>query len=101
MRHHHERYDGSGYPDGLRGDDIPLLAQITGIVDVYDALTTERVYHRPLGREAACAELEAEGRRGWRNPQWVGEFMALCRTGRLEELAADQPGPRPLAGVFR
>ena len=46
VRHHHERLDGSGYPDGLRGDAIPLLAQIIGIVDVFDALTTERPYKR-------------------------------------------------------
>ncbi len=42
VRHHHERLDGSGYPDGLEGDAIPLLAQIIGIVDVYDAITTDR-----------------------------------------------------------
>ena len=44
VRHHHERLDGSGYPDGLRGDATPLLAQIMGIVDVFDALTTKRPY---------------------------------------------------------
>ena len=98
VRHHHERLDGSGYPDGLAGSDIPLLAQMTAIVDVYDALTTERVYRRPLTHEAACAEIEDEARRGWRSPELVGEFMAFSRSGRLEELAAEPPGPRPLAG---
>lgn len=98
-KHHHERLDGTGYPDGLKGDAIPLLAQIMGIVDVYDALTTERVYRRPLPVEEACTELQHEADRGWRSPQLVGKFIALCRHGRLEKLAEKQPGPVPFAGV--
>lgn len=81
VRHHHERLDGSGYPDGLRGDAVPLLAQIIGIVDVYDALTTARPYHLPVSSEAACEMLEQEARSGWRSPELVGEFTALVRTG--------------------
>ena len=46
VRSHHERLDGSGYPSGLRGDDIPLLAQIVGVIDVYDAITSERPYRK-------------------------------------------------------
>jgi putative two-component system response regulator len=57
IRSHHERLDGSGYPDGLRGDDVPLLAQIVGIVDVYDALTSERPYRPALSRDAAARHL--------------------------------------------
>ena len=54
VRFHHERLDGSGYPLGLRGEEVPLLAQIVGIADVYDALTTSRPYRRALShREAA------------------------------------------------
>jgi len=53
VRHHHERLDGSGYPDGLRNAQVPLLAQIVAIVDVYDALTTERPYRAALTREVA------------------------------------------------
>jgi putative two-component system response regulator len=64
VRHHHERLDGSGYPDGLAGDAIPLLAQIIGIVDVYDALTTDRSYHRAIPAEAAMAELARGVERG-------------------------------------
>jgi putative two-component system response regulator len=101
VRHHHERLDGSGYPDGLSGSEIPLLAQMTAIVDVYDAVTTERVYHRPLTREAACAELEDEARRGWHRPDLVREFVMLCRRGRLETLPTTEPGARPLAGMRR
>lgn len=52
-RYHHERFDGSGYPDGLRGDDIPLCAQVVGLVDAYDALISERPYKRKLSHEQA------------------------------------------------
>lgn len=103
VRHHHERLDGSGYPDGLSGSEIPILAQITAIVDVYDALTTERVYRRPLTHAAACAEIENEARRGWHHPDLVGEFVALCRSGSLHMLAEPEPksGQRPLIGMLR
>jgi putative nucleotidyltransferase with HDIG domain len=57
IRWHHERQDGSGYPDGLRGDEIPLTAQIIGIVDVYDALTTTRSYRGAMTHEDALAEM--------------------------------------------
>ena len=70
--------DGSGYPDGLRGSRIPLLAQIISVVDVYDALTTARPYKPALAPDVALAELEAEGRRGWRDVALIAEFAALC-----------------------
>jgi putative nucleotidyltransferase with HDIG domain len=57
IRWHHERYDGTGYPDRLRGDEIPLSAQIVGIADVYDALTTSRPYREPMTRAAGMAEM--------------------------------------------
>jgi HD-GYP domain-containing protein (c-di-GMP phosphodiesterase class II) len=53
VRHHHERHDGSGYPDGLKGDGIPVGARVVAIADVYDALTSERPYRRKLAREEA------------------------------------------------
>jgi putative two-component system response regulator len=84
VRHHHERTDGSGYPEGLSGEDIPFLAQIMGIVDVYDALTTDRPY-RPAGSpDAACAALEREAEIGWRRADLVREFTGLCRKGQLD-----------------
>lgn len=52
-RHHHERYDGKGYPDGLVGEEIPLSAQIVSIVDAYDALVSERIYKKPYDKEIA------------------------------------------------
>jgi putative two-component system response regulator len=77
VRHHHERLDGSGYPDGLRNAQIPLLAQIVAIVDVFDALTTERPYRAALSREAALAVLVEEAGRGWRDRALVDQFLRL------------------------
>jgi putative two-component system response regulator len=81
VRHHHERLDGSGYPDGLRGDAVPLLAQIVGIVDVYDALTTDRPYRGALSSHCAFEELSAESQRGWRDTVLVAEFIGMCQDG--------------------
>lgn len=58
MKHHHERYDGTGYPDGLAGDDIPLGARILALADVYDAMESDRPYRKGLTREAAVEELK-------------------------------------------
>jgi putative two-component system response regulator len=79
VRHHHERQDGSGYPDGLRGDAIPLFAQIIAIVDVFDALTTARPYKEAVAADVACAELIAEAERGWHRRDLVDTFVALVR----------------------
>ena len=59
VRHHHENYDGTGYPDGLRGEDIPLGARIMAVVDCYDALTSDRPYRPALSDEEALAIIEA------------------------------------------
>jgi HD-GYP domain-containing protein (c-di-GMP phosphodiesterase class II) len=59
IRHHHERHDGSGYPDGLAGDGIPLLSRIISVADTYDAMTTTRPYRKALTKDEACAELRA------------------------------------------
>ena len=64
IRSHHERYDGTGYPDRLRGDEIALSAQLVGIVDLFDAMTTTRPYHPALSQEQALAEI-ADGRAWW------------------------------------
>ncbi len=58
VRHHHERYDGTGYPDGLCGGQIPLGAKILAVADAYDAMTSERPYRKALSVESACAEVE-------------------------------------------
>jgi HD-GYP domain-containing protein (c-di-GMP phosphodiesterase class II) len=63
LRHHHERYDGSGYPDGLRGELIPLGARIVAVADIYDALTSDRPYRLRLSHADAARRLEAEAGR--------------------------------------
>ncbi len=73
IRWHHERYDGAGYPDGLRGDQVPLAAQIVGIADVYDALTTDRPYRPGLSLAQTCAEMTRM--RGAWSPEVMEGFM--------------------------
>jgi len=77
VRHHHERLDGSGYPDGLRNGQVPLLAQIVGVVDVFDALTTERPYRHPLARDDAFEVLTDEAAKGWRDRALVDAFIGV------------------------
>lgn len=77
IRHHHERRNGSGYPDGLSGDTIPLLARIFQVVDVFDALTSERPYRRPLPAEAGVTVLREEANQGWWDPSIVEVFAGM------------------------
>jgi putative nucleotidyltransferase with HDIG domain len=83
IRWHHEKYDGSGYPDRLRGDEIPLNAQIICIVDVYDALTTTRSYRGAMSQAQALAKLQ-ENRSWWR----ADVYQAFVRSlGKISEAA--------------
>ena len=91
IRNHHERWDGSGYPDGLAGDDIPLLARILQIVDIYDALATERPYKPALSLDETFAVMEEEARRGWRDPELVPLFISTMQSKHIAELAAIDP----------
>jgi cyclic di-GMP phosphodiesterase len=77
IRHHHERWDGSGYPDGLVGEQIPQLARILQIADIYDALISPRPYKPAFSPEAALHLIEEETRRGWRDPEIVDLFFRL------------------------
>jgi putative two-component system response regulator len=79
VRHHHERLDGSGYPDGLRGDEIPLLAQIISVVDAYDAMTTTRPYRRARLQGFAFEELRADVARGRSSSNLVETFITVVQ----------------------
>lgn len=79
IRNHHERWDGTGYPDGLRGERIPLLARVLQTVDIYDALTTARSYKPALNHEEAMQILEEEVTRGWRDPELIPLFAEIAR----------------------
>lgn len=81
IRHHHEKLDGSGYPDGLRGGAIPLTARILQAVDVYDALTTERPYKRALPVAEALEIMAGEVRKGWWDPDIFAEFQQMISDG--------------------
>lgn len=80
IRHHHERWDGSGYPDGLSGEAIPLLARVLQIADVFDALTTTRPYRGALTQQEAWSILQEEVRRGWWDGDIVREFHNMIST---------------------
>src|SRR5216683_5596252 len=81
IRHHHEKMDGSGYPDGLRGEAIPLKARILQIADIYDALTTNRPYRGALPPEEALQTLYTEAGNGWLDASVVLKFSQICREG--------------------
>jgi putative two-component system response regulator len=79
VRNHHERWDGSGYPDGLAGEKIPLLARLLQVGDIYDALTSPRPYKEAFSPVKALRLIREETARGWRDPQVVEIFLKLHR----------------------
>lgn len=74
IRHHHERWDGTGYPDGLSGQEIPYPAQIFQIIDIYDALTSDRPHKKAYTPNEALQIITEETTKGWRNPQLIEQF---------------------------
>jgi putative nucleotidyltransferase with HDIG domain len=80
IRHHHERWDGTGYPDGLAGETIPLGSRIVAVADVYDALTSTRPYRAALPHEAALEHLVGQAG-GTLDEQVVAAFIELARDG--------------------
>ena len=99
IRWHHERLDGSGYPDGLKGDAFPVPAQILQLSDIFDAVTTDRPYHRARTRASAVSFLHSEAAKGWRDASLIGmvgraaELLGLGRT-REEDIP---PPPAPMS----
>ena len=87
IRHHHEKFDGSGYPDGLRGESIPVTARVLQIVDVYDALTTDRPYKRAFSVVAALETMKHEVAKGWWDPAIFDQFERMAREGTIRPLA--------------
>ncbi|PYV95688.1 MAG: metal-dependent phosphohydrolase, partial [Acidobacteria bacterium] len=79
IRHHHEKLNGSGYPDGLKGEEIPITARVLQIVDVYDALTTQRPYKPALLSAEALQIMQEEVRKGWWDPGIFQEFCQMTR----------------------
>ncbi len=92
IRHHHERWDGSGYPDRLQGAAIPFLAQVFQLIDIYDALTSERPYKTPMTPQEALSIMEEEATKGWRNPALFQQFQAYIHAIELK--------PKPSSTVW-
>ncbi len=91
IRHHHERYDGGGYPTGRRGEDIPLVARVFSVVDVFDALVNTRPYKSAWTREEALAEIRSQVGRQF-DPGVVDAFERLVRRQTTEEASFTPTG---------
>ena len=89
IRHHHERYDGKGYPDGIGGEEIPVIARILAVADTFDAMTSHRPYRKALSRQAAVSELNRCAGAQF-DPGMVEAFMATLK----EEEISDGTGQR-------
>jgi HD-GYP domain-containing protein (c-di-GMP phosphodiesterase class II) len=81
--HHHERYDGTGYPDGLKGEDIPLGARIISVADAFESMTADRPYRKALPLEEAFAELRFCSGKQF-DPEIVKVFLKLAEQGNLD-----------------
>ena len=84
IRHHQERFNGSGYPDGLRGGEIPIPASIIGVVDCFDALITERPYRSALTKEKALEIMDEETKRGLWDPELFRILRYILEEGPYE-----------------
>jgi HD-GYP domain-containing protein (c-di-GMP phosphodiesterase class II) len=98
--HHHERYDGNGYPERLAGTDIPLPGRIISVADAFDAMTSDRPYRRGLPLQRALAELRRGAGRQF-DPKVVRAFLSVWRKGRLAgqfRLSRNRPAGVPFLG---
>ena len=92
VRYHHERYDGKGYPDGLKGDEIPYIARIIAVADAYDAMTSNRVYRRQLDDEHVLSELE-RGIGTQFDPDIARTMIELMKSGAVKDIASTAAQP--------
>jgi putative nucleotidyltransferase with HDIG domain len=93
VRHHHERYDGKGYPDGVKGDAIPMFSRILFILDAYEALATDRIYRKGMGKEKALEEI-AKNAGSQFDPQLVKIFLETMREeNEVENLVKESGKP--------
>jgi len=95
IRHHHEKCNGTGYPDGLEGEAIPITARILQVVDVYDSLTTERPYKPAFSIEKTLGIMREEVEKGWWDPEIFSVFSDLVMSGDLEEADEETGEPQP------
>ncbi len=94
VKHHHERYDGTGYPDGMKGDEIPVGSRIISVADAYQAMTEERPYRRALSRDEAIAQL-IQGSGSQFDPQVVQAFQRVLQGQSEKEKQAPVIVPQP------
>lgn len=88
LLYHHERWDGKGYPEGLKGEQIPIISQILGVADAWDAMLSKRAYRDPLSFKKAVAEIK--NNRGTQfSPKVVDAFLKIVTDNRMEELKID------------
>ncbi len=95
VRHHHERYDGTGYPDGLKGKAIPFFSRILAILDAYEALVSDRVYRKAVSKEEALKEIEKSAGTQF-DPELVEIFLRVMRKNREANIA---PHPEKSSGL--
>ena len=91
-RSHHERYDGTGYPDGLKGEDIPLYARVIAVADSYDAMSSRRIYRSALSRQEICEEIRSNQGKQF-DPVIAEVFLRLLTEDRLQVQEADSTTP--------
>jgi HD-GYP domain-containing protein (c-di-GMP phosphodiesterase class II) len=96
VRHHHERYDGQGYPDGRQGDEIPLAARIIAVADTYDAITTQRPYRKARSPQQAAQEIAAAAG-SQLCPSVARAFRSLFDVGYFALTVDEPPSSRDLA----
>ena len=89
IRHHKEQFDGQGYPDQLKGDDIPINAQIISIADSFNALTTNRPYREALSVADTFSAMDVELEKGKLNPYLYKEFKHVFQNENIENISVD------------